>query len=274
MRSIWSGSISLGLVNIPINLISATSSVGLDFKLVNSEDLCPINYARVCRRTGKEIPYEQIARAYEYKKNQFVILEDSDFEAANVKKYNFIQIVSFLDTNRIDKIYYEKPYFLKPQAGAERAYKLFYEVLKQTNKSAIGKFVLRNREHLAAIEPLKDMLLLYQLRFDQEIKTQDFEIPEFNLERKEIDLARALVENMSEPVDLSKFRDTYTDELMQVIKRKAEGKEIMQPERISPEQIPDLVNALEQSLKITPQKNDAKRIQGQERSKQIQRAKR
>ncbi len=261
MRSIWSGSISLGLVNIPVNIVSAVSSETIDFDLIHKRDGCPINYARVCRRTGQEIPYDQIVRAYKLDKNVYVIMEEEDFEAANIKKYNTISILSFSPANEVNKLFFEKPYYLRPQEGAERAYSLFCEVLKQSGKSALGKYVLRNREHLALIEPRDQILILYQLRFNQEVKQPDFDIPSFKLDRKEIDLARALVESLSEPFDITKFRDTYTDDLMNIIRKKAKGQKIRTPEPISHKEIPDLVKALEESLKNVDQtREDSHRV--------------
>lgn len=254
MRAIWSGSISFGLINIPVALLSASTSDGLNFDLIHKSDYCPINYARVCRSTGKEIPYSEIARAYQYKKGKYVIVEDEDFEKANVKKYRSVQILNFVPTEEIDRIYFEKPYYLKPDDSSDRAYFLFNKTLRESKKSALGKFILRNREHLCLIEPRGKYLMLYQLRFAQEIKEPDFEIEQVELTQKEEALAISLVNSLSQEFDLKIYRDTYTDELKNLIEQKARGEEIKVPEPISKVQIPDLMKALEESLKVQKQK--------------------
>ena len=249
MRSIWSGAISFGLINIPVALFSATTESSLDFDLVHKDDMCPINYARVCRRTGKEIPYNEIVRAYQYKKSSYVVIEDSDFEAANVKKYRLIQIVNFVKQSEIDFVYLEKPYYLRPTQDSDHAYYLFSEILKKTKKVAIGKFILRNREHPCMLSASNNnTMILYQLRFASEIRHPDFEIKKSELSQKEQSLALALIENMSEPFYIDKFKDTYTDDLKKIIDKKIKGQPIKSSRPSTPFEIPDLMKALEKSL--------------------------
>jgi DNA end-binding protein Ku len=153
MRAIWSGALSFGLVNIPVKLYSATAGMGLDLTMLHKKDISPIRYARICRADGKEIPYEDIVKGYEYQKGDYVILTDEDFKKASVEKTKAIEIESFVKESEIDPIYFEKPYYLEPEKGAQKAYALLRESLKKSKKIGLAKFVLRNREHLAAIRP-------------------------------------------------------------------------------------------------------------------------
>ena len=148
MHAIWEGSISFGLINIPIRLYTASRERKLAFHYLHKGDLCPIRYVKVCKITGEEIPYQEIVRGYEYSKGNFVILEDADFEKADVKKTHLIDVFQFVDEKEIDPIYYEKPYYLEPQKTSQKAYSLLREAFKKTGKVGIAKFVLRTREYL------------------------------------------------------------------------------------------------------------------------------
>lgn len=257
MRSIWSGAISFGLVNIPVKLYSATGENKLDFDMLHEEDLSPIRYARVCRADGKEIPYQEIVKGYEYAKGDYVVLTDEDFKKANARKTKTIDIVDFVKEDEINVVYFEKPYFLEPSKGAEKAYALLREALKKSKKTAIAKFVLRNREHLAAVKPEENVLILDQMRFQTELRSpNELNLPKVDIaERREIDMALALIDQLSEPFKPEDYKDTYTAELRRVIDEKSKGKTPSQKEEEPvPTRVPDLMEVLRASLERERQK--------------------
>lgn len=252
MRAIWSGAISFGLVNIPIKLYSATEERGLNFDMLHKKDLSPIRYVRVCRLDGKEVPYEDIVKGYEYQPGDYVVLADEDFKKANLRKTKTIDIQEFVDMDDIDPVYYTKPYYLEPEKGAEKAYAVLREALYKSGKVAIAKFVLRNREHLAALDVQDDILILNQLRFDSEVrKPEDINVPDQKVVRgKEIDMALALIGQLTDTFKPEQYRDEYTQELKKVIAQRAKGK-IPKAKGKAPKatKVPDLLNTLQKSLK-------------------------
>ncbi|MBX4187042.1 MAG: Ku protein [Candidatus Doudnabacteria bacterium] len=251
MRAIWSGALSFGLVNIPIKLYSATSGKTLSFDMLHKKDLSPIRYARVCRVDGKEIPYEDIVKGYEYQKGDYVVLTDEDFKKANVKKTKAIEIQDFVKENEIDPIYFEKPYYLEPEKGAAKAYVLLREALKKSKKIGIAKFVLRNREHLAVIKPFGNVLLLNQMRYQDEIRRpDDLNLPETKeAGKREIEIALALIDQLTSHFKPEEYHDTYTEELERVIKAKAKGKPIKaKGKEPQPTEVTDLMAMLRASL--------------------------
>jgi DNA end-binding protein Ku len=251
MRAIWTGALSFGLVNIPIRLYSATSGTDLDLTMLHKKDLSPIRYARICRADGKEIPYEDIVKGYEYRKGDYVILTEEDFKKANVEKTKSIEIQEFAKESEIDPIYFEKPYFLEPEKGAEKAYALLRESLKKSKKVGIAKFVLRNRERLAAIKPSGNVIVLEQMRFEHEIREpEDLNLPDAKKAgSKEIQIALALIEQLTEHFKPGQYKDTYTDELKKVIDAKAKGKPIKaKGKERKPTEVSDLMAVLKKSL--------------------------
>ena len=170
MRSIWSGAISFGLINIPVKLYPAVEEHALDFDMLRRQALCPIRYARVCRDTGEEVPYDDIVKGYEYRKGDYVVLEDTDFKAAAAGKSQTIDISEFVNASEIDPKLFEKPYYLEPSKQARNAYGLLREALKKTGKVGVGRFVLRNKERPVAVRPEGDLLVLEQMRFLSEIR--------------------------------------------------------------------------------------------------------
>lgn len=209
MRSIWSGSISFGLVNIPVKLYSASEDKAISFDFLHKSDFSKIRYARICLEENKEIPYEDIIRGYELSEGMYVPLDEKDFERADQKRTKTIEIINFANENEVDPIYYEKPYYLEPDKGAEKPYVLLKEALQASGRVGIAKFVLRNREHLAILRPYKDTLALNQLRFSDEIRNIDeIKKPEAkNISQEEVSLALALVDQLTKPFDPKKYRD-------------------------------------------------------------------
>lgn len=251
MRAIWTGAISFGLVNIPVRLFSASESKGnLDFDMLHKDDLGQIRYARICKADGKEIPYEEIVKGYEYQKGDYVVLTEADFKKVDVKKTSTIEVIEFSESKEIDPVYYEKPYFLSPQKGAEKPYGLLLEALKKSKKVGVAKYVLRNREHLAVIAPKDNIIVLNQLRFDSELRKPDDIVPKkAEIAEKEVEMALALVEQLTAPFAPEKFKDTYTEELKEVIEEKAKGKPV-RPQGVVPKptEAQDILAALRKSL--------------------------
>jgi DNA end-binding protein Ku len=251
MRPLWSGSISFGLINIPIKLYSGSQERNLNLDLLEKGTLCRIGYARVCRTSGKEVKYEDLVRGYQYQEGDYVVLGDEDFKRANVKKTKSIEIEQFSDTDEIDSKYFTKPYYIEPDEKAVKAYVLLREALKRSGKIGIGRFVLRSKEYLAAIKPEGNLLILNQLRFEEEIRpTKGIEVPkDQKVQSKEVDMAVALINQLTEPFKPEEFHDTYTEELKKVIAAKAHGKKIA-PKGKAPRttQVDDLMSVLKESL--------------------------
>jgi DNA end-binding protein Ku len=251
MRSIWSGAISFGLVLIPVKLYTAVQESTLDLDMLRKEDLCPIRYARVCRYTGEEVPYEDVVKGYQYKKGDYVVLEDEDFRRANVRKTQTIDIVEFVDEGEIDPKLLEKPFYLEPVKQAKKAYALLREALKKTGKVAVGRFVLRNREHMVVLRSEGEIIVLEQMRFADEIRKPDgLDLPtDEEAGGRELDMAIKLIDQLTEPFRPEQFHDTYKEELERVITEKARGKTPEpQEEPLVPTEVPDLMARLRESL--------------------------
>lgn len=251
MRPIWSGTISFGLVNIPVKLVSAVQQESLDFDMLSKKDQAPIRYARIDSKTGEEVPWKEIVKGYQYAKGKYVIVDEKDFEKASPEKSKAIDIAQFVKEEEIDPIYYEKPYYIVPGKGAEKTYKLLLKALEETKSVGIAEFMLRNRVHVCAIKPYNDVLLLNQMRYQEEIKeAPGIEVKGEKIGPKEVQLAVKLVEQLSEKFDPAAFKDTYIDELKKIIKAKAAGKQIRiatEPKKATAT-VKDLMSVLKESL--------------------------
>jgi DNA end-binding protein Ku len=253
MRSIWSGAISFGLIYIPIRLYTASDEQELDFDMLRKGDMCPIRYVRVCERTGEEVEWEDIVKGYEYRKGDYVIVTDEDFARAAPKKTKTIEIVAFVKQEEVDTKLLEKPYYLEPAKGAERAYALLRQALRKTDKVAIARFVLRTREAMALLKADGDVIVLNSMRWATEIRpTDELELLPNNrgIKKNELDMAIKLIDQLTEPYDPNQYADTYTEELMELIKDKAQGKE-REPEEEEepiPAEVTDLFAKLRESL--------------------------
>jgi len=250
MRSIWSGAISFGLVNIPVKLYSATGENGLNFDMLAKKDLSPIHYKRVSE-SGNEVDYKDIVKGYELEKGRYVVLTDKDFEKAAAVKTKTIAIQNFTHEDEIAPIYYEKAYYLEPAKGAEKPYALLREALSQSKKVGIASFVLRNREHIAAIKAMGNVILLNEMKYEGDIRDYNSLTlpPSSTVSDKELNMALKLVEQLTEPFKPEQYKDTYIEELKKVIEAKAEGKEITTTEK-APHitEARDLFKALEASF--------------------------
>jgi len=249
MRSIWTGSISFGLINIPIKIYSAVQESSLDMDMLDKSDHSNIKFKRVNESTGKEVTFSDIVKGYRID-DKYVILEEEDFAAADAYKTKTIDIQSFASENEIDSIYYEQPYYLEPDKGAMKAYALLRDALKASGKVGVTSFVMRNKEGLAILKPYKNLILLNRIRFEQEIRdTSEIKLPEASKKGKEMDMAEKLIEQLTEKFDISAFKDEYTDKLLKIIKNKAKGKKTSAPKlKVVHKQDDDLMEMLKASL--------------------------
>jgi len=223
MRSIWTGAIGFGLVNIPIKLYSAVQGSELDLDMLDKKDHSNIKFKRVNEHTGKEVAWENIVKGYKLD-DRYIVLTDEDFQKASPEKTKTINIEEFVAENEIDGIYYETPYYLEPEKSGARAYVLLRDALHKTGKVGFGSFVLRNKEGLCLIKPMEDILVLNRIRWAQEIRpTDEITIPHGASKPAEMKMALELIRQLSGPFDISKYKDTYSDELMKLIKAKAKG---------------------------------------------------
>jgi len=265
MKSIWKGSINFGLVNIPIALGTAVRPEGMSFRMLREGDLSAIKFKRVAEADGKEVPSEKIVKGYEYEKEKFVVMKDEDFERAGIAASKSITIETFVDLAEVSPLHFAKPYYVEPQKGADHAYALLRDALHATGKIGIGRVVISTKEHLAAVKPQGDVLILELMHFADEIVGED-EIRKPTAAapgKKEMDMAKSLISTMAEPWQPEAFKDQYTSELEKIIaeKVKAGGKglpAVKASQRVAG--VVDLMAALEQSLatagkkkaKVTP----------------------
>jgi DNA end-binding protein Ku len=255
MRAIWSGAIGFGLVNIPVKLFSAVQQSELDLDMLDKKDHANIKFQRVNANTGKEVKYENIVRGYKMD-DKYVVVTDEDFKKASPEKTKIIEITEFVEEDEIDSIYYETPYYLQPEKSGAKAYALLRDALKKSKKVGIGTYVLRNRESLVTIKPLDDILLLNKIRFEQEIRDHDeLTIPKAESKANEVKMAMQLINQLTEKFDISKYKDTYSDNLMKLIKAKSKGKKITKsPLRVVHSTNRDLMEQLKASLQPSKRK--------------------
>lgn len=226
MRSIWTGAIGFGLVNIPVKLYSAVQESSLSLDMLDKSDQSNIKFQRINAKTGKEVPYANIIKAYDYE-GQYVVLNDEDFKKASPEKTKMIEISDFVNESEIDSIYYETPYYLEPEKSGVKPYILLRESLKKAKKSGLATFVLRTKQSLGVIKAVNNVIVLQKIRFEEEIREQkDLNIPDADVKPAELKMAMSLIEQLSGPFDITKYKDTYTEELMKMIKAKAKGKKI------------------------------------------------
>ncbi|MEO5959201.1 MAG: Ku protein [Opitutaceae bacterium] len=254
MRAIWKGSISFGLVTIPVGLHTATRTEELKFRMLRKGDLSPINYKRVAEVDGKEVPWGEIVKGYEYEKGKFVVLTDEDFKRVDIEATETIDIVDFVPLSEINPIFFHKPYYLEPQKGGTGAYALLRSVLAKTNKTGIAKVVIRSRQHLAALKANDRLLVLELMHFaDELVPAEGIKVPEEKkLGKREEEMAELLVDQMTEKWDPSRYTDDYKSTLMKLIDRKIEsgGKALPTEKghRRAATNVIDLVEVLKRSL--------------------------
>lgn len=251
MRPIWTGSIGFGLVNIPVKLYSASQGSELNFDMLDKKDHSNIKFMRVNARTGKEVKWENIVKGYKLNEN-YVILNDKDFEQANVEKTKLIQIEDFVEVDQIPFYHFEVPYYLVPDKNGVRAYALLREALHKSKKAGVASFVLRNKESLAILSAIDDMIMLNKIRFAEEIKsTEEFKLPaRSSIKPGELKMAVSLINQHSKKFNISKYKDKYTAELLKTIRLKAKGKmPKAAPMKVVHHRTEDLMEQLKASLK-------------------------
>jgi len=251
MRSIWTGAIGFGLVNIPIKMFTATEDSGIPLDMLDKHDNANIKYARINANTGEEVAWGDIVKGYKLN-DSYVVLDEEDFEAASPKKSQVIEIEEFVAEKEIDSTYYEAPYYLAPDKGGDRVYALFREALKEASKVAIGTYVMRGREHLCMLKAESDAIVLVRIRFSEEIRsTKDLQLPaNSTIKPAELKMAISLIDQLSpKKFDISKYKDTYHEELMKLIHAKAKGKKPTTPKfKLVKSNTKDLMAQLKASL--------------------------
>jgi DNA end-binding protein Ku len=275
-RSIWSGAISFGLVNVPVKLYSAVSRKTVRFNQLNSETGNRIQQKRVDPDTGEEVPYEQIVKGFELTKDRYVVFTPDEMDALEPERTRTIQIEDFVDLPEIDPIYYDHPYYLVPDKGAAKAYGLLLNAMEASEKVAIARVVIRSKEALVAIRPAGELLMMETMIFHDEVVPHENldDLPDskdLKVSDREVKMAQQLIDSLSSEFTPEKYRDEYRDKVLDLIERKASGEEIaVQPEAPAPAQVPDLMAALEASLAAVssgdeddaPKKKPAKKASG------------
>lgn len=254
MRALWNGSISFGLVSIPVRLYSGSNPrQGIDLDMLHKDDHSPIRFSRVCRKDGEEVPWDDIVKGYEYREGDYIVLTPKDLEALEPKKTSTIDILQFVEEEDIDIRYFEKPYYLESDKGGDKAYSLLRAALKKSGKLALARFVMHEKEHIAVIKPVGRALVLNQMRYPSDLREPgELHLPtDSELTEKEVDMALKLVKQETKPFIAEDLRDTYTDELEELIKDKAKGKKIPKEKgsKSAPGTAKDLMSALKASLK-------------------------
>jgi DNA end-binding protein Ku len=252
MRALWKGSISFGLVNIPIELHTAVRDTRPHFRMLHATDKSPVRFERVCIKDGHPIAWQDLVKGYEYEKGRFVVLTKDDFKAAAVEKTRTIDIIDFVEAEAIDDRFFETPYYLLPSKGGERAYALLREAIRESGRIGIAKFILRDSQHLAAVEVIGQALVLSVMRFAQELAdVSQFDFPaNKDLRKPELEMAKALVNSLAADWDPAKYTDQYRENLMRIIKGKMKGKEVTLEAEEEPRQaeVIDLMERLRRSL--------------------------
>ncbi len=257
MRAIWKGAISFGLVNIPVALFPALRREELKFRLLRASDLSPVNYKRVAEADGKEVPWEQIVKGYEYEKDKFVVLKDEDFARVDIEATQTVDIVNFVGLDEVNPLLFHKPYYMEVSKGGEKAYALLREALLDVGKIGIAKVVLKTRQHLAAIKPQDKGLMLELMHFPEELlEPAEFKLPPArSVSRPELAMARELIASMTVPWKPEEYQDEYHEKLEAVIAEKVKhpgvGKTKRAPKAKRPSNVIDLAEVLRQSLRET-----------------------
>jgi DNA end-binding protein Ku len=251
-RAMWKGSLAFGLVNIPVELYSAVRDHRPRFRLLHAEDESPVHYERVCQSEGKPVAWEDLVKGYEYERGRFVVMTKDDFKTAALEKTKTLDILDFVEPSEVDERYFETPYYLQASKGADRSYALLREAIRESGKMGIAKIILRETQHLAAVEVIGDALVLTMMRFADELADlEDFKFPSTEgIRPAELKMAMQLVENLSAKWEPEKYTDEYRDNLMRLIQAKIKGRKPKLVERDVPRQadVVDLMERLRASL--------------------------
>ena len=260
-RPIWTGAISFGLVNVPVKLYTAVDRKTVRFNQLNAKTGNRIAQKRVDPHTGDEVPYEDIVKGYEIAPDRYVLIEPGDLEAIEPKKTRTVEIEDFVDLAEIDPIYYDHPYYLVPDKGADKAYRLLLDAMRETGKVALGRVVIRSKEYLVAVRPKGELLAMETMLFADEVvppeELDDAPQDGKKTTKRELDMAQQLIDSLSGDFEPGKYRDEYRDRVLDLIERKAEGEEVVleaPPEE--PQKVPDLMAALEASIAGAKRQSD------------------
>jgi DNA end-binding protein Ku len=263
MAAAWKGTISFGLVSIPVELRTAVQSDHVSFRMLHAEDLAPVKYERVCARDGEPVPWGEIVKGYEYTKGKFVILTDEDFRAAALASSKTIDIMDFVSAHEIDPRFFDTPYYIVPAKGGEKGYALLREAMRTTGSVGVGKLTMHQKQHLAAIKTIGDAMMLETMRFANElVDASELSFPSADLVRpQELKMAAQLVANLAEPFQPEKYTDDYRANLMKVIRAKMKGQKIEIEEPAAPEstKVIDLMSRLQASLEQSGRKRKSVR---------------
>jgi DNA end-binding protein Ku len=255
-RSMWKGAISFGLVTIPVAVYPATEEKSVKFNQLHDEDMGRIRYKRVCDVDGEEVPYDHIVKGYELEKDRYVVLEDEDFDAVPVESSRTIDIQQFVDLEEIDPILFKKSYYLVPEETGAKAYALLRRALEEESKVGISKVSFRDKEHLAALRFKDDVFVLETMFWPDEIRAAEFDTvhEDGKIREQEVEMAKSLIENLSEPWNPDAFKDEYREALLEIVEKKAAGEEIEAAPEAQPARVVDLMEALKASVEAVKQK--------------------
>ena len=261
-RSIWSGAISFGLVNVPVKVYSAVSPKTVRFHQLDSKTGSRISQKRVNPQTGEEVPYEDLVKGFELTRDRYVVIKPEELDAIAPEKSRTIDIEDFVDLSEIDPVYYSHPYWLAPDKGAAKAYGLLLQAMKESGKVAIARVVLRNKEHLVALRPSEGALMMETMNFHDEVVPADdldelVAAAETGASDREVGMAKQLIDSLTTAFEPQRYHDEYREKVLELIERKAQGEEIaVQPEAPAPARVPDLMAALEASLAAVKSESD------------------
>jgi DNA end-binding protein Ku len=261
-RPIWSGTISFGLVSVPVRMVTATSSHDLRFHFVDRHDLQPIGYDKVRKDSGEHVEPDDVVRAFEIEKGRFVPLEPEDLDRLDVELTHSVDICDFVSLDEIDPVYFRQAYYLVPQEGGEKPYALLVRALEETGRVGIAKVVIRNKQHLACLRAFERLLVLETMYYAEEVRKPEEVAGDLaeqdGLRKAEVEMAKSLVENLSAEFDPEKYDDTYRAELLDLIRQKAEGMPLPEPQAEEGGEVVDLMQALRESVERTQRSRSKK----------------
>jgi DNA end-binding protein Ku len=269
-RSLWNGAIRFGLVNVPIKVYGASASKQIRFRELHEKDAAPLQHRRVCAKEDKEVPYDEIVKGYETSPGRYVVLTKEEIEAPARERGKTIDLEDFVPADQIDPVYYDTPYWLGPQKGAEQAYSVLHAAMERTDLVGIGRFILRTKEQLVALHPVGDALRLETMRFhDEVLHADDLDIPDpqKKVSEREAKMADALISSLEAEFDPADYEDTYREQVLEVVEAKAAGRQIVVAEAVSDDGGPDLMALLEQSIKGAKAKPARKRAKKKAKAK-------
>jgi DNA end-binding protein Ku len=253
-RPLWSGTISFALVSVPVRMYTATASQELRFHFLDRRDMAPIGYDKVNKETGESVPPDEIVRGFEVDKGRYVEVTEEDIDRLDIELTHAIDICDFVSIDEIDPLYFRQGYYLLPQDGAEKPYRLLVKALQETGRVAIAKVVIRNKQHLSCVRPLGDLLVLETMYYADEVR-QPEEAPKPALRKAEVEMAKMLVENLAAKWDPGRYHDRYRNELLDLLRKKAKGQPLPEPAEEGGEVV-DLMEALRQSVAATKRKRE------------------